>query len=465
MNAFSFRSFRGTLPLLLLPLLLAPALGHTAAAQDTARVTLSTVPERLGLADAILLATRQSAGVQSAEAQVGAARARVTQARSALLPQIRGALTGSQNTINSATFGFNFPSEPGQPPLLDPNGQIIGPVRLLDVRASGTIPIYDYSARERVRASQLGVTAAGAGVTNAAEQAAVTAAAAYVQATRADATLSARLEDSTLAADLLTIARQQLAAGVGVGLDVTRAQSQLAGVRAQLIAARNDRDRARLTLLRALNLGLDTPLILTDSLGAPLGLPASDESAAVALAIQNRPELRALDAQLAVARQQVKAINAERLPSVGITGDDGAIGLDPSHLLNTYDVRVGLSVPLFTGFNRQGREQEQEAVVRDLEARDRDMRQQVAVDVRGAILDMASASEQADAARERLALAEQEVAQARERFRAGVAGNADVITASLNLTEARTQLVDVLTAESAARLSLARAEGTVAQIH
>lgn len=438
---------------------------RSAAAQDTSRITLTTVPTRLSLADAILLASRQSAGVQSAQAQVGAAQARVTEARSALLPQLHGALTGSQNTINSATFGFNFPAQPGQPPLLNPNGQIIGPVRLLDVRASGSVPIYDYSARERVRASELGVNAASAGVTNAAEQAAVTAASAYVQASRADATLAARLQDSTLAADLLEIARQQLAAGVGVGLDVTRAQSQLAGIRAQLIAARNDRDRARLTLLRSLNLGLDTPVILTDTLGESVHVDATDEQAAVALAVQNRPELRALDAQLAMARQQVKAIDAERLPSVGLTGDDGAIGLNPAHLLNTYDVRLALSVPIFTGFSRQGREQEQEANVRDLEARDRDLRQQVAVDVRGAILDMASASQQADAAREQVALAEQEVTQARERFRAGVAGNADVITASLNLTQARTQLVDALTAETAARLSLARAEGTIAQIH
>jgi len=49
--------------------------------------------------------------------------------------------------------------------------------------------------------------------------------------------LSARIADSVLAADLLTIAREQLTAGVGVALDVTRAQSQLAGSRAQLIAA------------------------------------------------------------------------------------------------------------------------------------------------------------------------------------------------------------------------------------
>ena len=69
-----------------------------------------------------------------------------------------------------------------------------------------------------------------------------------------------------------------------------------------------------------------------------------------------------------------------------------------------------------------------------------------------------------EAARERQTLAEQEVAQARERFRAGVAGNADVITASLTLNNARTGLVDALTAYEAARVALARAEGNVTQL-
>jgi outer membrane protein TolC len=65
------------------------------------------------------------------------------------------------------------------------------------------------------------------------------------------------------------------------------------------------------------------------------------------------------------------------------------------------------------------------------------------------------------AARERLSLAEQEVAQARERFQAGVASNADVITASLTLTTARTQLVDAQVNYQAARVALARAEGSI----
>jgi outer membrane protein TolC len=125
---------------------------------------------------------------------------------------------------------------------------------------------------------------------------------------------------------------------------------------------------------------------------------------------------------------------------------------------------VQLSWSIYDGRHRSAQEQQQEAMARDIEARRRDLQQQVAVDVRGALLDMASAREQVDAARERQRLAEQEVQQARDRFRAGVAGNADVITASLTLNNARTGLVDALTAYQAARVSLARAEGTVQQL-
>ncbi|HVX42191.1 MAG TPA: TolC family protein [Gemmatimonadaceae bacterium] len=422
-------------------------------------------PRRLSLADAARMAAAQTAGVESAEAQVQAAQARVTQSRSALLPQIEAVPNWTSHTVNSASFGFNFPAAPGQKPLLDPNGQIIGPVKLYDFRAQASQTLFDPAAQQRVRAARASVTAANANVSTAAEAAATTAATAYVRALRGDAVVQARLADSTLAADLLRIAQDQLAAGVGVALDVTRAQSQLATVRAQLISARNDRDRGMLDLRRALNLSLDQPIVLTDSLGALAVPPTANEQAAVDTALATRPDIRAADAQLAAAEQQLKAIRATRLPTVGVFGNDGPTGLGFNHLLNTYTYGIQVTWPVFEGGRREGQTQEQEALTHDIEIRRRDLRQQVSLDVRSAMLDLASAQEQVGAAQERERLAEQEVAQARERFRAGVAGNADVITASLSLNSARTALVDALTAQQAARVSLAHAEGTVSQIH
>jgi len=121
-------------------------------------------------------------------------------------------------------------------------------------------------------------------------------------------------------------------------------------------------------------------------------------------------------------------------------------------------------VPVWEGGRRAGRLGEQDAALREAEARARDLAQQVEAEVATALLDLVSAQEQLDASRDRLRLAEQEVAQARERFRAGVSGNADVIAAQLALDAARSQHIDVQGAVVGARVNLARAEGRVTQL-
>jgi outer membrane protein TolC len=108
--------------------------------------------------------------------------------------------------------------------------------------------------------------------------------------------------------------------------------------------------------------------------------------------------------------------------------------------------------------------QEQQAQLRETDVRRRDLEAQAAIDVRAALLDLASAREQLAAADERLALAQLEVEQARERFKAGVSGNADVITASLGLNAARTMAVDARAAFQTARVTLARAQGIVTEL-
>jgi outer membrane protein len=430
-------------------------IARAAGAQESA-------PQPLSLGDAARLAARQSAPVEAAILRASQAEQRVRQRRADLLPDFSGAASQTRHTVNSASFGFDFPTPPGEPPLLDPNGEIIGPVDLTDFRGRGAQTLLDLAAVQRVRSARSQASASHAEASNQGQLAAAQAASSYLRALRSEAQLQARLADSVLASDLLGIARAQLDAGVGVALDVTRAQSQLASIRAQLIGARGDRDRARLELLRTVNLPLDTPLELTDSLDllAPAELPASEE-AAVEQAMRDRADVRALDEQIHAAQQQIVAIRAERLPTVGVFGDDGLLGKDPSHLLNTYQVGVQLSLPIFDGFRREARVEEQSLAARELEVRRRDLRQQVAVEVRSALLDLETTRQQVAASRERLALAETELSQARERFSTGVAGNADVITAQLSLNAARTQLIDALTAYQGARVAYARAEGSL----
>jgi len=416
----------------------------------------------LTLGDAARLAARQSALARGARLRADEAEARVRQRKSDLLPTVSSYVQEAGRTFNTSTLGIDFPTPPGQPPVFDPKGQVEGPVNTLDVRGRVQQNLLDFGALGRVRSARAAARSSSADADATAEQAATIATNAYVRAMRADADLHARQADTLLAADLLGIARAQLQAGTGVALDVTRARAQLAATRASLIASRTARDHAHLDLLRSLALPVASDIVLADSLTSAIGADqVPDETTLVAQALKNRPDIIAEEQRVRAAQQGLSAIKAERLPTLGLVADDGVIGKNGAKMLNTYTWGLQVTLPIFDGFRREGRIQEQRSVVKEAEIRQRDLEQQAQADVRGALLDLGGAREQLDAARERLRFAEQEVSQARDRFNAGVAGNADVVNASLALTASRTLVNDAETAYQLARVSLARATGSV----
>jgi outer membrane protein TolC len=206
-------------------------------------------------------------------------------------------------------------------------------------------------------------------------------------------------------------------------------------------------------------------MTLTDSLSR---LPVSDslppESQEIDHALRHRPDLHAVDEQLTAAEQAISAVRAERLPALAVFGDKGVNGGNWNRLLPTYTWGIGLTVPVFDGAHREARIEEEQAATQEILVRRRDLRQVAAIEVRGAFLQLASAREQLSAATEQLQLTQQELSEARERFRAGVAGDADVITASLDLNGARTLQVDAQANFQAARVALALATGSVTDL-
>lgn len=416
----------------------------------------------LTLGDAARLAARQSALSQGARLRADQAEARVRQRKADLLPTLSSYVQEAGRTFNTSTLGIEFPTPPGQRPAFDPRGQIEGPVNTLDIRGQVRQNLVDFGALGRVRSARASARSSSADADATAEQAATIATTAYVRAMRADADFYARRADTLLATELLGIARAQLQAGTGVALDVTRAQAQLAATRASLIGSRTTRDHAHLDLLRSLSLPVGANVVLADSLSTMIGADVvPDEATLVAQALNNRPDIVAEEQRVRAAQQGLSAIKAERLPTLGLVADDGVIGKNGAKMLNTYTWGLQVTLPIFDGFRREARIQEQRSAIKEAEIRHHDLEQQAQADVRGALLDLGGAREQLDAARERLRFAEQEVAQARDRFNAGVAGNADVVNASLALTASRTLVNDAETAYQLARVSLARATGSV----
>ena len=429
----------------------APVCAQSAAGSaDTLRLTLSAATQ---------LAARQHPAVAEARARVQQSAARATQSKSSLLPHASAYAVDGQHTLNTASFGLDFPTPPGEPALFDPDGEVIGPIRIVDVRARLSQTLFDYASIERTRGARAAVDAAAAEAAAVSSEAASAAAVSYVRTLRARARVDAREADIRLAQELVTIAENQLAAGVGVALDVTRARARLATLQAQLIADRNEVAHALLSLADALGTPHDQQIVLVDSLGTMSSRADAAEASAIATALSRRQDLRALEERLGAAELSARAIGAERYPSIQFVGEEGFLGKNWSHLLNTYSWNVQLSVPLYSGYAQSARRQEQSAVVQEIAARRLELHRQIERQVRDALLDRVSAQEQVAAARASVELATQQVAQARERFTTGVAGNADLVEASLVLSGARSLYVDALAALELADAALARAQG------
>jgi len=419
---------------------------------------LAAAPVELSLKRAVQLAASPEGNTQmrlSAEA-LKQAESRSAQAHAALMPDVWGAISEQNMTRNLAAVGIQIDT-----PI--PGFQIptfVGPFSTLDARVSATQTVFDLSTYRRFQASKVGVSAARSDVNRSAEQVAAQVARAYLAAVRADADVETAKSNVTLSEAVLKQAENQKAAGTGTGIEITRSRVQLANDRQRLLVAENTRRAASLQLLRAIGLRLDTELVLTDKLQY-IPVDAVTLEQAKAQALSTRPDLEAQRERESTARISASATKMERLPTVAAFGDYGSSGTWIDNALPTRTVGISLRVPLFDGGRREARRAESDSQYRAEKVKTNDLKEQIELDVRLALDELHSAEEQVRVAREGLGLAENELAQARRRFDAGVAIGLEVTDAQSRLARARDNQTAALYNYNVGRIDLAQAMGAV----
>ena len=418
-----------------------------------------TLPLSLKRAVEIALTPEGSPRVALAEESIRQSQTGVAQARAAFLPDIEASVTDQNETVNLKSFGLNFTLPPGLG-LNFPS--FVGPFSLFDARATAQQSVFDFSSIRKYQSSKVTVQATRADAETTRNQVSDAVARAYLACLRADAKLETERANVELSDALLQLSNRQKTAGTGLAIEVTRAQVQLANDRQNLIVAENDRRKAALQLLRAMGLNLEARIEFTDKLlYKPVDVGPME--AALEKARKERAELKAQAKREEIARLNYGSVKAERLPSLGVFGNYGAIGSEGAGALPTRAVGVTLKVPLFDGGRRDARRAESLSELRQQEIRSRDVKQQVELDVRLALDSIRSAASQVETAREGLALAENELAQARRRYEGGVANSIEVTDAQTRLDRARDNRIAALYNYNLARLDLATATGSIAE--
>jgi outer membrane protein TolC len=285
---------------------------------------------------------------------------------------------------------------------------------------------------------------------------------AYLAALRANADVEAYQANVGLAEAVLKQAENQKSAGTGTGIEVTRANVQLANERQRLLVVENERSKAHLQLLRVMGLNLGTELELTDKLSYE-PLDAITVEQAESQAWKNRPDVKAQGEREAAARLNANAVKAERLPNLVAYADYGTTGVngDTVALLPTRDYGVALRVPIFDGGRRDAHRAETASQFRQERVRTNDLHEQIELEVRMALDSLHSAEEQTKVAEAGFALAQSEFTQARRRYEAGVASSLEVTDAQTRLERARNNRIAALFNHNVARIDLGQATGTI----
>ena len=404
----------------------------------------------------IALAPDGSTRAALAQESIEQAKDRVTEARAALLPNLDTTIRENRQTTNLKAYGFafNIPIPGFSIPSL------VGPFNVFDARASAQQSVLNFSTVRKYQASK--ATLAATKFDNDATRSQVSdeVARAYLACLRTNADRDTARANVELSEALLAQAQRAQTAGTGTGIEVTRAEVQLANDRQRLIRAENDRTRTVLQLLKSMGLHLDASVEFTDKLDYKPIDPASSETL-LEQARKARFELKTQQQREEAARLSHSAVKSESLPSIGASADYGAIGTDVVSSRATYTLGVSLRVPVFDGGNRAARREESFSQYRQEQIRTKDVGQQIELQVRTALESLRSAAAEVDASREGLSLAENELAQARRRYDAGVATSVEVTDAQTRLQRARDNQVVALYDYNVAHLDLATATGTI----
>ncbi|MDR3564339.1 MAG: TolC family protein [Negativicutes bacterium] len=297
-----------------------------------------------------------------------------------------------------------------------------------------------------------------------------------VDATRQQLKLSATTSYFNVLAtrNLLEVAKQSVddfaahlknvQAQYGVGIvarsDVLQTQVQLANAQDSLIKSDNNYNLAVANLNNVIGLPLSGELKLKGGLQYQSYSLMFDDCVKYALA--NRPEMVQSQANIDIAKDQIKVAQSGSLPTLDFNGNNGWEARDfPGAKNSNWMVSLNLGLNVFdSGLTRSQVKQAEYDVITAQETA-RQTRDSIALEVRTAYLTMKEAEKRIDTSKVAVDQAEENFRIAEVRYTSGVGTNLDVVDAELALTQARTNYIQALYDYNTGKAQLDKAMGIV----
>lgn len=431
-----------------------PFLGSQPEGKATAEVL------QIDFNEAIDRGLRNNLGLLLASDQAQTARGERWKQLSNLLPDLSARLMEDTQTQSLAALGFNKLL-----PLFAPSGgsssafpRVVPAFNFFDLRASVGQSVFNFSNLEKERAAVEGVKAAEFTYKDAREMVVLAVGNAYLQSIASAARVETAEAQVKSAQALYDKAADQQKAGLSPAIDTMRAQVELQTREEQLIVARNELAKQKLSVARVIGLPPGQEFVLTERAPYEALIPQPlDEYLQRAYA--SRADYQSALAQVRAAELSRRAAFAGHYPTVDVEANLGDIGVNPSQSNGTWQVSGGINIPIFAGNRTHADVLEADARLKQANAQLGDLRGRIDYEVRTALLDLNAAAQQVEVARSSVDLAEQTLAQSQDRFTAGVTDNLEVVQAQESLASAHESYIQSLYIHNLSKVELAYAIG------
>jgi outer membrane protein TolC len=405
----------------------------------------------LSLQDAIDRGLKQNLGVLLSNAEIQSARGQRWEQLSALLPQVTAAPYLATSKINLNELGLTSVGGILIPPS-------VGPFSYFDARVTASQTLFDWKSINASRAANENLKSASYTYKDARDLVVLAVGFAYLQAIADEARIETTDAQVKTAQALFNQATDQVTAGSSPAIDASRAKVELQTRQQQLIQAKNNFAIQKLTVARVIGLAPGQEFELTDrSPYEPFQGITVEE--ALRRAYASRSDYQAALTDVRAAEFSRKAAAAGYLPSLGLNADYGTGGSQISNATQVFDVRGTVSIPIFLGGRVHGDVLQANARLEQSRERLENLRAQIDTDIRTALLNLQSSADLVTVARSNIDLAEETLAQSRDRYSAGVADSVEIVQSQQAVASAHEQYISSLYNFNTAKISLARALG------
>jgi outer membrane protein TolC len=422
--------------------------------QGSVRDGTKPLTGKLSLRDAISRGLEQNLGAVGLTQAIRQAHGQSRVARGSLLPNLSAALRENVQQTNLQALGvrFNAPI----PGFAVPT--VVGPFNYFDLRSTLTQKVFDLTALNNYRSTRELLQANVAAMRDARDLVAYAVTGAYLQATAAEGRLAAAGAQVETARALLKQTQDRRSVGLAAQVDVNRSMVESQTAEQRLTTLENDFAKQKINLARLIGLPPSDAYSLS---GEPPPSPPVDLDFDHALtqAVENRFDLKAAEAQLRAAKRTKNAATAERLPSLDVSADYGAIGANPSQSHGTFTFVGTLRVPIWNGGKTEGSIEQADAALEQRRAELDDMRGRIEADVRQALLDLETTRKQMDLATNNKRVARETLELTRQRFEAGVTDAVEVVQTQESVATADFDYITSVFSYNLAKATLARAIG------